>query len=132
MPLYIKDETTTRLVNELARRRGLTKQRAVRLAVEAELAREERAVPLRERLIRFWEANPPCRRAPDRTPIRLFSMSCQASRDNLCRRFCLGGVDRPGERGGRLRRLSGYGSTSRLLSIIRLGNGGRPYALLQL
>jgi antitoxin VapB len=58
MPLYIKDETTTRLVNELARRRGLTKQRAVRLAVEAELAREERVVPLRERLIRFWEANP--------------------------------------------------------------------------
>lgn len=58
MPLYIKDETTTRLVNELARRRGLTKQRAVRLAVEAELAREERTVPLRERLIRLWEANP--------------------------------------------------------------------------
>jgi ribonuclease VapC len=46
MPLYIKDETTTRLVNELARRRGLTKQRAVRLAVEAELAREERVVCL--------------------------------------------------------------------------------------
>ncbi|HEY2617076.1 MAG TPA: type II toxin-antitoxin system VapB family antitoxin [Acetobacteraceae bacterium] len=58
MPLYIKDETTTRLVNELARRRGITKQRAVRLAVEAELARGEGAVPLRERLIRLWEANP--------------------------------------------------------------------------
>jgi antitoxin VapB len=58
MPLYIKDETTTRLVNELARRRGLTKQRAVRLAVEAELAREGEVVPLRERLIRLWEANP--------------------------------------------------------------------------
>jgi antitoxin VapB len=58
MPLYIKDETATRLVNELARRRGLTKQRAVRLAVEAELAREEGAVPLRERLSRLWEANP--------------------------------------------------------------------------
>ncbi len=37
MPLYIKDETTTKLVNELARRRGLTKQKAVRLTVEAEL-----------------------------------------------------------------------------------------------
>ena len=58
MPLYIKDETTTRLVNELARRRGVTKQGAVRLAVEAELAREERSVPLRERLTRLWEANP--------------------------------------------------------------------------
>jgi antitoxin VapB len=58
MPLYIKDETTTRLVNELARRRGVTKQGAVRLAVEAELAREESSVPLRERLTRLWEANP--------------------------------------------------------------------------
>jgi antitoxin VapB len=58
MPLYIKDETTTRLVNELARRRGLSKQGAVRLAVEAELAREERSVPLRERLTRLWEAHP--------------------------------------------------------------------------
>lgn len=58
MPLYIKDETTTRLVNELARRRGVTKQGAVRLAVEAELAREEKTVPLRDRLIRLWEANP--------------------------------------------------------------------------
>jgi antitoxin VapB len=58
MALYIKDETTTRLVNELARRRGRSKQRAVLLAVEAELAREERTVPLRERLIRLWEANP--------------------------------------------------------------------------
>ena len=42
MPLYIKDETTTRLVNELAKRRGLTKQRAVRPAVEAELQRDLR------------------------------------------------------------------------------------------
>jgi antitoxin VapB len=58
VPLYIKDERTTRLVNQLARRRGLTKQAAVRLAVEAELAREQSTVPLRERLIRLWEANP--------------------------------------------------------------------------
>ena len=58
LPLYFKDDTTTRLVNELARRRGLTKQGAVRLAVEAELVREEKTVPLRDRLIRLWEANP--------------------------------------------------------------------------
>ena len=58
MRLYIKDETTARLVNELARRRGLTKQQAVRLAVGTELARGERTVPLRERLNRLWEANP--------------------------------------------------------------------------
>jgi antitoxin VapB len=58
MPLYIKDETTTQLVNELARRRGLTKQRAVRLAVEAELARAEKAIPLRERVAQLWETQP--------------------------------------------------------------------------
>ena len=58
MPLYIKDETTTRLVSELARRRGLTKQRAVRLAVEAELQRAEKAIRLRERVARLWEARP--------------------------------------------------------------------------
>jgi antitoxin VapB len=58
MPLYIKDETTTRLVNELARRRGLTKQHAVRLAVEAELARGEKMGSLVDRLTELWEANP--------------------------------------------------------------------------
>ena len=58
MPLYIKDEATTRLVNELARRRGLTKQKAVRLAVEAQLERDEKAVPLRDRLARLWQAYP--------------------------------------------------------------------------
>jgi antitoxin VapB len=54
MPLYIKDETTTRLVNELARQRGVTKQAAVRLAVQAELRREAAAVPIRERLAALW------------------------------------------------------------------------------
>lgn len=58
MPLYIKDETTTRLVNELARQRGLTKQAAVRLAVQAELDRATAATPLRERLARLWAEYP--------------------------------------------------------------------------
>jgi antitoxin VapB len=58
MPLYIKDATTTRLVNELAKQRGLTKQDAVRLAVEAELERAAAAVPLRQRLAKLWEAHP--------------------------------------------------------------------------
>ena len=58
MPLYIKDETTTRLVNELARQRGLTKQAAVRLAVQAELDRAAAAVPLRERLVKLWTEYP--------------------------------------------------------------------------
>jgi len=58
MPLYIKDETTTQLVAELARQRGLTKQAAVRLAVKAELDRAAAAVPLRERLAKLWDAHP--------------------------------------------------------------------------
>jgi antitoxin VapB len=49
VPLYIKDETTSELVAELAKRRGLTKQAVVRAAVEAELRRDSEAVPLRER-----------------------------------------------------------------------------------
>ena len=49
MPLYIKDETTTRLVSELARRRGLTKQGAVRLAVEYKSAAVRGAMPRSER-----------------------------------------------------------------------------------
>lgn len=54
VPLYIKDPTTTRLVNELAKQRGLTKQAAVRLAVQAELDRAAARVPLRERVARLW------------------------------------------------------------------------------
>lgn len=57
MPLYIKDETTTRLVNELARQRGVTKQAAVRLAVQAELSREAASVPVRERLATLWASH---------------------------------------------------------------------------
>ena len=53
MPLYIKDDTTARLVGELARLRGITKQDAVKLAVTAELARVAEAVPLRDRLARL-------------------------------------------------------------------------------
>lgn len=61
MPLYIKDETTTQLVNQLAKLRGLTKQDAVRLAVKAELKRAEKAVPLRDRFagLRATQPLPP-------------------------------------------------------------------------
>jgi antitoxin VapB len=54
MPLYIKDETTTRLVGELARLRGLTKQAAVRLAVQAELQRSGTGTPVRQTLAKLW------------------------------------------------------------------------------
>ncbi len=49
MPLYIKDDATADLVTQLAQLRGLTKQDAVRLAVQAELDRVQSAVPLRAR-----------------------------------------------------------------------------------
>lgn len=58
MPLYIKDETTTQLVNQLAKLRGLTKQDAVRLAVKAELTRVANAIPLRERFTVLRAAHP--------------------------------------------------------------------------
>lgn len=58
MPLYIKDDATARLVDQLAKLRGTTKQNAVNLAVKAELERLGGAVPLRDRLLTFWRANP--------------------------------------------------------------------------
>ena len=58
MPLYIRDDATAELVAKLAKQRGLTKQDAVRLAVQAELERTAQAVPLRERLAILWRENP--------------------------------------------------------------------------
>ncbi len=58
MPLYIKDESTTQLVNELARRRGTTKQDAVKFAVQAELARENKDLSLREKLALWHKLHP--------------------------------------------------------------------------
>jgi antitoxin VapB len=58
MPLYIKDQATTELVKQLAKQRGLTKQEAVRQAVQAELDGSVRVTPLRERLVRLWAENP--------------------------------------------------------------------------
>jgi len=58
MPLYIKDEATTQLVARLAKLRGLTKQDAVRLAVEAELSRAKEAIPLRDRFAALRHAHP--------------------------------------------------------------------------
>ncbi len=58
MPLFIKDEFTTRLVNELAQRRGTTKQDAVKRAVQAELERESKDLPLREKLALWHKLHP--------------------------------------------------------------------------
>jgi antitoxin VapB len=49
MPLYIKDNYTARLVDRLAKLRGLSKQDAVKMAVQAELDRAANLIPLRDR-----------------------------------------------------------------------------------
>jgi antitoxin VapB len=58
MPLYIKDDSVAALVDQLAKARGLTKQDAVRQAVQAELDRLKRSVPAQEWLEAFWRAHP--------------------------------------------------------------------------
>ena len=58
MPLYIKDDATAALVTELARKRGVSKQDAVRLAVQAELERIAEAIPLRERIAAWRNEHP--------------------------------------------------------------------------
>jgi antitoxin VapB len=49
MPLYIKDDYTAHLVDQLAKLRGLSKQDAVKMAVQAELDRAANLIPLRDR-----------------------------------------------------------------------------------
>ncbi len=58
MPLYIKDDLTARLVADLARKRGVSKQDAVRLAVTAELARIAEVTPLRDRIAAWRKEHP--------------------------------------------------------------------------
>lgn len=58
MPLYIKDDSTAALVDKLAKRRGITKQDAVKQAVQAALDGDAEAVPMRARLQKFWDEHP--------------------------------------------------------------------------
>ena len=58
MPLYIKDDATAELVAQLASKRGVSKQDAVRLAVQAELDRIAQAIPLRERIAAWRKEHP--------------------------------------------------------------------------
>ncbi|HZC17296.1 MAG TPA: type II toxin-antitoxin system VapB family antitoxin [Caulobacteraceae bacterium] len=50
MPFHIRDPETDILVRELARTRGIGLTEAVKLAVSAELKRDESATPVRERI----------------------------------------------------------------------------------
>ncbi len=56
--LYIKDEQTNALVDQLARLRGTSKTEAVRRAVEAELIRDRRKASPSERLDDFYRRYP--------------------------------------------------------------------------
>lgn len=56
--LYVKDEETNDLAARLAARRGISKTAAVKLALQHELAREDVAVPLRERMAAWRAAHP--------------------------------------------------------------------------
>ncbi|WP_174243259.1 type II toxin-antitoxin system VapB family antitoxin [Beijerinckia sp. L45] len=58
MPLFIKDDSTAALVGELATLRGISKQDAVKLAVQAELNRIAETTPLRERFAALRAAYP--------------------------------------------------------------------------
>jgi antitoxin VapB len=58
MPLYIKDDKTAELVAKLAKQRGLSKQDAVKLAVQAELDRSERQESLSEKFAAWRAAHP--------------------------------------------------------------------------
>jgi antitoxin VapB len=58
MPLYIKDDAIAELVTQLAKKCGVSKQAAVRLAVQAELQRMAEAIPLRDR-IAVWRKEHP-------------------------------------------------------------------------
>jgi antitoxin VapB len=58
MPLDIKDNRTADLVAQLAKLRGLTKQEAVRLAVQAALDLAKAATPLRQHAAALRAAHP--------------------------------------------------------------------------
>jgi antitoxin VapB len=76
MRLYTKEDTTARLVAELARRRGVTRQDAVKIAVAAKLDRMAEAVPLRDRfaaLRREHRLPPPTEQSADKALFDEFS-----------------------------------------------------------
>jgi antitoxin VapB len=58
MPLYIKDDTTAKLVAQFAKLRGVSKQDAVKIAVQAELDRAGETIALRDRFAALRQAYP--------------------------------------------------------------------------
>ncbi len=73
MPLYIKDDITAGPVGQLAQRLGVSKQDAVKRAVQAELAKTEvPRPPLRERFAALRAAYPLPRPAGDLADKRFY------------------------------------------------------------
>ena len=69
MPLYIKDDEAAELVARLAKLRSLNKQDAVWLAIQVELDRPKKTIPLRARLQALQAAYslpPPTGRSADK------------------------------------------------------------------
>ncbi len=58
MPLYIEDDGTAELVARLAKLRGISKQDAVKIAVQAELDRADETGSLRDRFAALRTAYP--------------------------------------------------------------------------
>jgi antitoxin VapB len=58
VPLYIKDDETAALVARLAQLHGLSKQGAVRMAVEAALDKAAERIPVEARLRKLWSEHP--------------------------------------------------------------------------
>jgi antitoxin VapB len=58
MPLYIKDDETAELVGRLARLQGISKQGAVKLAVQAALEKATTPIDVEARLRTLWAENP--------------------------------------------------------------------------
>lgn len=117
MSLYIKDNETVRLVAQLARSRGVSKQEAVRIAVQAELTRAAETIPLRERFAALRRAHPlppPTGKATDKS----FSMRCPVSPDKCLRSACRSGGQTPGVSGGS-RRSASKGARSRAMCTTR-------------
>jgi antitoxin VapB len=57
VPPYIKDDATARLVAELAELRGVSKQDAVKLAVQDASDRAAKSMPLRDRFAALRKAH---------------------------------------------------------------------------
>lgn len=85
MPFYLEDDGTAEWIARLAKKRGVSEQDAVRLAVQAELERINEAMPLRER-IAAWRKEHPMPPATGHKGEKRSSITCRTMFDGLCRR----------------------------------------------